>query len=208
MPIDLSPASAAHRPPIAISKAAKAAAGARILMSPCYGRCRRDIRATSRMCHGSFSIGCDFLPFHGRVIPLRGRNVGLNIKKPPSAEAAIRELAAQNRRRALTEAVESAVLEKVDQLKAADRPDTMDAMLARLRPLQNALKASRSIPPTRARRANLSKNFTMRMDCRGDCYRRLSNCRHSQSRPVTKVYPRLLAHRQRCLTQFPHWKLS
>ena len=70
--------------------------------------------------------------------------MGLNIKKP-AVEAAIRELAAKTGE-GLTEAVESAVLEKLNQLKAADRPDTMDAMLARLRPLQNALKAKQIDP--------------------------------------------------------------
>ncbi|MBL6940426.1 MAG: type II toxin-antitoxin system VapB family antitoxin [Alphaproteobacteria bacterium] len=70
--------------------------------------------------------------------------MGLNIKKP-STEAAIRELAARTGE-SLTDAVESAVLEKLDQLRAAAQPDTFGAMLARLRPLQAALKAKQIDP--------------------------------------------------------------
>ncbi|HEY4942049.1 MAG TPA: type II toxin-antitoxin system VapB family antitoxin [Rhizomicrobium sp.] len=65
--------------------------------------------------------------------------MGLNIKKS-STEAAIRELAARTGE-SLTDAVETAVLEKLNQLRSAARPDTMESMLERLRPLQDALKA-------------------------------------------------------------------
>ena len=76
--------------------------------------------------------------------------MGLNIKKP-SAEAAIRALAARTGE-TLTDAVETAVVEKLNQLDAASEPDTLEAMLARLRPLQDALKA-KQIDPTDTRTA-------------------------------------------------------
>jgi antitoxin VapB len=70
--------------------------------------------------------------------------MGLNIKKP-SAEAAIRELAARTGE-SLTDAVETAVLEKLSHLRSAAQPDTLDAMMGRLRPLQEALKAKQIDP--------------------------------------------------------------
>jgi antitoxin VapB len=70
--------------------------------------------------------------------------MGLNIKKP-STEAAIRELAARTGE-SLTDAVETAVLEKLNQLRSSAQPDTLEAMLARLRPLQDALRAKQIDP--------------------------------------------------------------
>jgi len=70
--------------------------------------------------------------------------MGLNIKKP-STEAAIRELAAHTGQN-LTDAVEQAVVEKLNSIKAAQEPDTLEKMLARLRPLQDALKAQQIDP--------------------------------------------------------------
>jgi antitoxin VapB len=70
--------------------------------------------------------------------------MGLNIKKP-STEAAIRELAASTGQ-SLTDAVEQAVLEKLQAIKAAQEPDTLEKMLVRLRPLQDALKAQQIDP--------------------------------------------------------------
>jgi antitoxin VapB len=67
--------------------------------------------------------------------------MGLNIKKP-SVESAIRELAAITNQ-GLTEAVESAVLEKLQRLKQAKRAETAEELLERLRPLQEALAAER-----------------------------------------------------------------
>jgi antitoxin VapB len=64
--------------------------------------------------------------------------MGLNIKKP-STEAAIRALAAHTGQ-SLTDAVEQAVLEKLSSIQAAQEPDTLEKMLARLRPLQDVLK--------------------------------------------------------------------
>ncbi len=74
--------------------------------------------------------------------------MGLNIKKP-STEAAIRELAALTGQ-SLTDAVESAVLEKLNQLLSAKRPQTLQEHLAALRPLQEAL-AAQKIDPNDAR---------------------------------------------------------
>ncbi len=70
--------------------------------------------------------------------------MGLNIKKP-STESAIRELAARTGQ-SLTDAVEGAVMEKLNSFKAAEEPDTLEKMLARLRPLQDALKAQQIDP--------------------------------------------------------------
>jgi antitoxin VapB len=70
--------------------------------------------------------------------------MGLNIKKP-STEAAIRELAAYTGQ-SLTDAVEQAVIEKLQAVKAAQEPDTLEKMLERLRPLQDALKAQQIDP--------------------------------------------------------------
>jgi len=67
--------------------------------------------------------------------------MGLNIKKP-SAEAAIRELAAQTGE-SLTEAVESAVREKLERVKAAALPQTGAELLQRLQPLLDAIAAER-----------------------------------------------------------------
>ena len=66
--------------------------------------------------------------------------MGLNIKKP-ATEAAIRELAARTGE-SLTDAVESAVREKLDRIKAA-RARTGTELLDRLRPLQDAVAAER-----------------------------------------------------------------
>jgi antitoxin VapB len=70
--------------------------------------------------------------------------MGLNIKKA-STENAIRELAARTGE-SLTDAVEQAVLEKLNHLKSETPPDTLEAMLERLRPLQEALKAKQIDP--------------------------------------------------------------
>ena len=70
--------------------------------------------------------------------------MGLNIKKP-STEAAIRELAAYTGQ-SLTDAVEQAVIEKLQAVKAAQEPDTLEKMLERLRPHQDALKAQQIDP--------------------------------------------------------------
>jgi len=70
--------------------------------------------------------------------------MGLNIKKP-STEAAIRELASITGE-SLTDAVESAVLQKLHQLKSERRAETLKEHLAFLRPLQDALKAQRIDP--------------------------------------------------------------
>jgi antitoxin VapB len=70
--------------------------------------------------------------------------MGLNIKKP-STEEAIRKLAHRTGQ-SLTDAVEQAVLEKLNRLIAAAEPDTLEKMLARLRPLQDALKAQEFDP--------------------------------------------------------------
>jgi len=71
-------------------------------------------------------------------------DMGLNIKKP-STEAAIRELAAWTGQ-SLTDTVESAVLEKLNQLKTAKRKETLEEHLALLRPIQEALRAQRIDP--------------------------------------------------------------
>jgi antitoxin VapB len=70
--------------------------------------------------------------------------MGLNIKKP-STEAAIRELAAQTGQ-SLTDAVESAVLEKLIQLAATKHPKTFEEHLAILHDLQNKLQAQKIDP--------------------------------------------------------------
>ena len=67
--------------------------------------------------------------------------MGLNIKKA-ATEAAIRELAAQTGQ-SLTDAVELAVIEKLDRLKSASRPRTVEELLERLRPIQEAYAAAR-----------------------------------------------------------------
>jgi antitoxin VapB len=70
--------------------------------------------------------------------------MGLNIKNP-NTEAAIRELASRTGE-SLTQAVETAVREKLGRIKTAQQPDTLEAMLARLRPLQDALGAQQINP--------------------------------------------------------------
>jgi antitoxin VapB len=67
--------------------------------------------------------------------------MGLNIKRP-ATEAAIRELATRTGE-SLTDAVESAVREKLDRIKAAPRARTGTELLERLRPLQDAVAAER-----------------------------------------------------------------
>lgn len=67
--------------------------------------------------------------------------MGLNIKKT-ATEAAIRELAAQTGQ-SLTDAVELAVLEKLDRLKSTPRPRTGEELLARLQPLLDSIAAER-----------------------------------------------------------------
>ena len=67
--------------------------------------------------------------------------MGLNIKKP-STEAAIRELAAHTGQ-SLTEAVELAVIEKLNRIKSAAPAQTAEELLERLRPIQEAIAAER-----------------------------------------------------------------
>jgi hypothetical protein len=67
--------------------------------------------------------------------------MGLNIKKA-SVESAIRELAAMTNE-GLTEAVESAVLEKLQRLRQAKGAETVEELRERLRPLQDAVAAER-----------------------------------------------------------------
>jgi antitoxin VapB len=67
--------------------------------------------------------------------------MGLNIKKP-TTEAAIRQLAAQTGQ-SLTDAVELAVLEKLDRIKQASRPRTGGELLARLQPLLDSIATER-----------------------------------------------------------------
>jgi antitoxin VapB len=67
--------------------------------------------------------------------------MGLNIKKP-TTEAAIRELAAHTGQ-SLTDAVELAVLEKLNRIKSASRPRTGEELLERLQPLLDAIAAER-----------------------------------------------------------------
>jgi antitoxin VapB len=67
--------------------------------------------------------------------------MGLNIKKP-TAEAAIRELAAHTGQ-SLTDAVELAVVEKLNRIKSAKPAQTAEELLERLRPIQEAFAAAR-----------------------------------------------------------------
>jgi antitoxin VapB len=67
--------------------------------------------------------------------------MGLNIKKD-SAEAAIRELAAQTGE-SLTDAVEIAVRERLDRIKTKSRPRTGPELLERLQPLLDAIAVER-----------------------------------------------------------------
>lgn len=70
--------------------------------------------------------------------------MGLNIKKP-STEAAIRELADYTGQ-SLTDAVETAVLEKLHHLKSAKRPQTLQDHLAFVRELHDKLQAQKIDP--------------------------------------------------------------
>jgi antitoxin VapB len=67
--------------------------------------------------------------------------MGLNIKNA-ATESAIRELAARTGE-SLTEAVKSAVLEKLSRLKAAP-VETAEELLERIRPIQEALARARA----------------------------------------------------------------
>lgn len=67
--------------------------------------------------------------------------MGLNIKSA-TAEASIRALAAATGE-SLTEAVEIAVKERLERIKSKTRPETAEELLAKLRPLQEALAAER-----------------------------------------------------------------
>jgi antitoxin VapB len=75
--------------------------------------------------------------------------VGLNIKSP-SAEAAIRELAARTGE-GLTEAVEKAVRERLQRIGQIGEKDSASALLARLKPIQESVAAGR-----RSRKENRS----------------------------------------------------
>lgn len=70
--------------------------------------------------------------------------MGLNIKKA-STEAAIRALAARTGE-SLTDAVETAVQEKLAQLRGAQERETFDEMMAWVKELQDSLKAKRLDP--------------------------------------------------------------
>lgn len=70
--------------------------------------------------------------------------MGLNIKKA-STEAAIRELAARTGE-SLTAAVEGAVLDKLVQLRGAQKRETFEEMLAWVKELQDSLKAKKLDP--------------------------------------------------------------
>jgi len=103
------------------------------------------------------SIGCIFYPLYGRFLTIRGRN-GTQYQEIVDGSS-YRELAARTGE-SLTDAVETAVLEKLNQLRSAERPDTLEAMLARLRPLQEALKAKQIDPnDTRNRRGTLRRTL-------------------------------------------------
>jgi antitoxin VapB len=67
--------------------------------------------------------------------------MGLNIKKD-SAETAIRELAAQTGE-SLTDAVETAVRERLDRIRSKARPRTGSELLERLQPLLDAIAEER-----------------------------------------------------------------
>lgn len=68
--------------------------------------------------------------------------MGLNIKSA-KVEKAIRDLAAATGE-SLTEAVERAVLERLERVQAKTPSDTVEDFLARLRPLQEAIAAERA----------------------------------------------------------------
>ena len=67
--------------------------------------------------------------------------MGLNIKNP-RVEGNIRKLAAHTGQ-SLTDAVELAVLEKLDRIKSTSRPRTGGELLARLQPLLDNIAAQR-----------------------------------------------------------------
>ena len=66
--------------------------------------------------------------------------MGLNIKSP-SAEQAIRDLAAETGE-SLTDAVERAARERLERIKAG-RPRTVEELLRRLQPLEDSIAAER-----------------------------------------------------------------
>jgi antitoxin VapB len=70
--------------------------------------------------------------------------MGLNIKSA-KVEADIRALAAATGE-GLTEAVEKAVGERLERIKRSAKPETPEDILAKLRPLQEALAARRINP--------------------------------------------------------------
>jgi antitoxin VapB len=73
--------------------------------------------------------------------------MALNIKKP-DAEADIRELAALTGQ-SLTDAIQSAVQEKLQRLKKTGAGESLQDYLAAIRPFQDALKAKRIDPNDR-----------------------------------------------------------
>jgi antitoxin VapB len=68
--------------------------------------------------------------------------MGLNIKSP-SAEQAIRDLAAETGE-SLTDAVERAARERLARIRAQDKPTTVEEFLAAIRPIQQAIAAERA----------------------------------------------------------------
>lgn len=68
--------------------------------------------------------------------------MGLNIKNP-TTEANIRALAARTGE-SLTDAIDAAVREKLDRLKAVENEQSEQPLLERLRPLLDAIAAERS----------------------------------------------------------------
>lgn len=70
--------------------------------------------------------------------------MGLNIKNS-EAEAAVRELAALTGE-GVTETIVGAVKEKLVRLKAAKKAQTVEEFLESIRPLQEALQASKIDP--------------------------------------------------------------
>jgi antitoxin VapB len=68
--------------------------------------------------------------------------VGLNIKNP-KVEKKIRDLAATTGE-SLTEAVENAVTERHDRIKAKSKPRTAEEFLESIRPLQERVAAERA----------------------------------------------------------------
>jgi len=68
--------------------------------------------------------------------------MGLNIKSP-SAEQAIRDLAAETGE-SLTTAIEKAARERLARIRTTARPRTVEEFLAAIRPLQEAIAAERA----------------------------------------------------------------